>query len=48
MTYYGPIMERSFAIMERYSPEQLEAIRDFLREVTVLTADYAEELKEAG
>ena len=48
MAYYGPIMERSFAIMERYSPDQLEAIRDFLREVTVLTAAYAEELKEAG
>jgi DNA-binding MarR family transcriptional regulator len=44
-SYYGPLMARSFEVLERYTPEQLEAIRDFLRDVTTLTADYAEELK---
>jgi DNA-binding MarR family transcriptional regulator len=48
MGYYGPLMERSFAVLERYSPEQLEAIRDFLRDVTALTTEYAEELQAAG
>jgi DNA-binding MarR family transcriptional regulator len=48
MGYYGPLMERSFAVMERYSPAQLDAIRDFLRDVTALTTDYAAELQEAG
>ena len=48
MGFYGPLMERSFGILQRYTPEQLEAIRDFLRDAGRLTAAYAEELKEAG
>ena len=45
MRYYGPFMERSFAIMKRYTAEQLEAIRDFMRDAGALTADYAQELR---
>lgn len=48
MRYYGPFMERSFEIMKRYTPEQLETIRDFMRDAIAVTADYAQELRATG
>jgi hypothetical protein len=46
MQYYGPFMERSFDAMTNYSPEQLEAVRDFVRDAAALAVDYAETLRD--
>jgi DNA-binding MarR family transcriptional regulator len=43
--FYGPFMERSFATMAKYTAEQLEVIRDFMRDATELTAAYAATLR---
>ena len=45
MRYYSPFMNRSFELMNEYSVEQLEAIRDFMRGAAELTDDYAKELR---
>ena len=42
---YGPFMQRSLAAMQNYSAEQLAAVRDFMREVTVIAAEYGERLR---
>jgi hypothetical protein len=38
-------MKRSFEAMAKYTPEQLEAVRDFMRDATALSIAYAEELR---
>lgn len=48
LQYYGPFMERSFDAMTNYTPEQLEAVRDFVRDVACLAVDYAETLRDEG
>ncbi len=48
MQYYGPFMERSFQVMAKYTPEQLEVVRDFMRGAAELTVDYVEELRPKG
>jgi DNA-binding MarR family transcriptional regulator len=48
MQYYRPFMERSFDAMANYTPEQLEAVRDFVRDAAALAVDYAEQLRAAG
>jgi DNA-binding MarR family transcriptional regulator len=45
MQYYGPFVERSFQAMAKYTPEQLEVVRDFMRGAAELTVAYAEELR---
>jgi DNA-binding MarR family transcriptional regulator len=45
MRYYGPFMNRTFQSMEKYSAEELEVIRDFMRSAAELSEDYAKELR---
>jgi DNA-binding MarR family transcriptional regulator len=45
MRYYGPFMNRTFQSMAKYSAEELEVIRDFMRSAAELSDDYAKELR---
>jgi DNA-binding MarR family transcriptional regulator len=45
MRYYGPFMNRTFQSMAKYTAEELEVIRDFLRGAAELSDEYAKELR---
>ncbi len=48
MRYYQPFMSATFESMTKYSAEELETVRDFMRGAAELSDGYAEELREAG
>jgi DNA-binding MarR family transcriptional regulator len=48
MRYYAPYMNRSFEAMTKYTTDQLDAIRDFMRDATAITETYVKELRAAG
>ena len=48
MRYYAPYMNRSFEAMAKYTAEELDVIRDFMRGATVITETYVKELRAAG
>jgi DNA-binding MarR family transcriptional regulator len=45
MRYYGPFMNRTIQTLDKYTVEQLEVIRDFLRSAAELSEEYAKELR---
>jgi DNA-binding MarR family transcriptional regulator len=45
MRFYGPFMNRTFQAMEKYTAEELEVVRDFMRAAAELSEDYAKELR---
>ena len=45
MGYYGPFMRRSFEVMAKYTADELQVVRDFIRDATELAAGYVEELR---
>jgi DNA-binding MarR family transcriptional regulator len=47
MRYYQPFMSATFDAMTKYSAEQLEAVRDFMRGAAELSEEYAERLAPA-
>jgi hypothetical protein len=48
MRYYAPYMNRSFEAMAKYTAEELDVIRDFMRGATAITETYVKELRAAG
>ena len=48
MRYYQPFMSATFDSMTKYSAEQLEVVRDFMRGAAELSEEYAERLAGAG
>jgi DNA-binding MarR family transcriptional regulator len=48
MRYYAPYMNRSFETMAKYSADELDVIRDFMRGATAITEEYVKELRAAG
>src|SRR5918994_7430 len=44
MRYYQPFMVATFDSMTKYSAEQLETVRDFMRGAAELSEEYAERL----
>jgi DNA-binding MarR family transcriptional regulator len=44
MRYYQPFMAATFESMAKYSAEELEVVRDFMRGAAELSEEYAEEL----
>lgn len=45
MRYYQPFMATTFESMTKYSAEELEVVRDFMRGAAELSEEYAEELE---
>jgi DNA-binding MarR family transcriptional regulator len=48
MRYYQPFMSATFESMTKFSAEELETVRDFMRGAAELSEDYAERLAGAG
>jgi len=48
MRYYAPYMNRSFEAMAKYTADELDVIRDFMRGATAITETYVKELRAAG
>ena len=44
MRYYQPFMSATFESMTKYSAEELETVRDFMRGAAELSEEYAERL----
>jgi hypothetical protein len=47
MRYYQPFMSATFDSMTKYSSEELEVVRDFMRGAAELSEEYAERLAGA-
>ena len=47
MRYYQPFMSATFDSMNKYSTEELEVVRDFMRGAAELSEEYAERLAAA-
>jgi hypothetical protein len=47
MRYYQPFMSATFDSMTKYSAEELEVVRDFMRGAAELSEEYAERLAAA-
>jgi DNA-binding MarR family transcriptional regulator len=47
MRYYQPFMSATFEAMTKYSTEELEVVRDFMRGAAELSEEYAERLTSA-
>jgi DNA-binding MarR family transcriptional regulator len=47
MRYYQPFMSATFDAMTKYSPDELEVVRDFMLGAAALSEEYAEELGTA-
>jgi DNA-binding MarR family transcriptional regulator len=47
MRYYQPFMSATFESMTKYSAEELEVVRDFMRGAAAISEEYAKELRAA-